>query len=220
MNTTTTLAAALTALAFVTVSCGEKKTTETTETKKTAVPHDHDGDGIPDHGPGAHKEPVPHDHDGDGIPDHGPGAHGENDGHNHDDHSGHSHAKKVAGPNGGRVLTDVEPHAEFFVTSDKKIQITFLSDDNQPAALATQSVSVVMGKRSAPTKISLVPSADQASLVSETTIPEGNNIDTYVTFKMTADSKPVRSSFILNLSDCPSCDYLEYACTCDHGHSH
>ena len=38
MNTTTTLAAALTALAFITVSCGEKKT----------VPHDHDGDGKPD----------------------------------------------------------------------------------------------------------------------------------------------------------------------------
>ncbi len=49
-----------------------------TETK-AKVPHDHDGDGVPDHGPGAHgkKEHVPHDHDGDGIPDHGPGEHGK-----------------------------------------------------------------------------------------------------------------------------------------------
>lgn len=34
------------------------------------------------------QEPVPHDHDGDGIPDHGPGAHGEG---GHDDHAGHDH---------------------------------------------------------------------------------------------------------------------------------
>jgi len=48
----------------------------------TGVPHDHDGDGVPDHGPGEHGKKagtntgVPHDHDGDGVPDHGPGAHG------------------------------------------------------------------------------------------------------------------------------------------------
>ena len=41
------------------------------------VPHDHDGDGKPDHGPEAHGTPVPHDHDGDGKPDHGPEAHAE-----------------------------------------------------------------------------------------------------------------------------------------------
>ena len=65
---------------------------------KTAVAHDLDGDGIPDHGPDAHrhdhhghdhhghdhhghdhgkKGKVPHDHDGDGIPDHASGEHGK-----------------------------------------------------------------------------------------------------------------------------------------------
>lgn len=34
-------------------------TTAQTETKKKHVPHDHDGDGVPDHGPGAHD----HSHD-------------------------------------------------------------------------------------------------------------------------------------------------------------
>lgn len=38
------------------------------------VAHDHNGDGIPDHGADEH-ETVPHDHDGDGIPDHDDSAH-------------------------------------------------------------------------------------------------------------------------------------------------
>ena len=48
--------------------------------------------------------------------------------HGHDDHKGHAHEKKIAGPNGGRVLTKVEPHLEFFVTKDHKIQITAVDD--------------------------------------------------------------------------------------------
>ena len=42
----------------------------------------------------------------------------------------HKHEKKEAGPNGGKILTAMEPHAEFFVTSDRKVQITFLGQDN------------------------------------------------------------------------------------------
>lgn len=40
--------------------------------KLKKVPHDHDGDGFPDHGDDHHHhdEAVPHDHDGDGVPDH------------------------------------------------------------------------------------------------------------------------------------------------------
>ena len=62
-----------------------------------------------------------HDHD-----------HAEHAGHDHDDkdhadHEGHDHAKKVAGPNGGKVIMNVEPHFELFVTRERKIQISFLS---------------------------------------------------------------------------------------------
>lgn len=139
--------------------------------------------------------------------DHG---HADGDGH------GHSHAQKIAGPLGGRVLTKISPHAEFFVTKDQKIKITFLNEDNQPIALGVRSAKIQMGKRNAPTTLELSPSADQMSLLSSSSIPEGNMIDTYVTFKMSPDAKPIRESFILNLSECSSCDYLEYACTCDH----
>lgn len=233
MKLTNTLTAAFTALTFVIVSCDEKK---------PAVPHDHDGDGIPDHGPGAHGKPVPHDHDGDGKPDHGPGAHPAGVPHDHDgdgkpdhgpgahdDHSGHDHgadghghqhAKKVAGPNGGRMIMSIEPHAEFLVTDDRKVRITFIGENNRPLAVAAQSVSIICGDRSNPTTLTLVKEANASSLLSTGTLPEGNNFPTIVTLKSTPDAAPVRAKFILNLSDCPSCDYKEYACTCDHGHSH
>ncbi len=59
-----------------------------------SVPHDHDGDGVPDHGPEAHGS-VPHDHDGDGVPDHGPEAHGavphDHDGDGVPDHGPGAH---------------------------------------------------------------------------------------------------------------------------------
>ena len=238
MKLTKTLTAAFTALTFVIVGC---------EDKKAPVPHDHDGDGIPDHGPGAHGQapkPVPHDHDGDGKPDHGPGAHGEtpkpvphdhdgdgkpdhgdgahdaHSGHDTDgaDHAGHDHAKKVAGPNGGKVITSIEPHAEFFVTADNKIRITFLGDDNKAIAVAGQSVDVVCGSRTNPTMLAFTKEADGKSLISTGTLPAGNNFPTIVTLKTTPDAASTRAKFILNLSDCPTCKYKEYACACVHGH--
>ena len=47
--------------------------------------HDHDGDGKPDHSAEEHAGEKDHDHDGDGKPDHAPGAHGEDDDHDHAD---------------------------------------------------------------------------------------------------------------------------------------
>lgn len=50
----------------------------TPDVPKETVAHDHDGDGVPDHGDDAHEGDdvtVPHDHDGDGVADHGDEAH-------------------------------------------------------------------------------------------------------------------------------------------------
>jgi len=152
-------------------------------------------------------------------------AYGEDhSGHNHakgehqhaeKDH-GHDHTKKVAGPNGGKVINSVTPHAEFLVTKDKKIRITFLDKENKPIAAEEQQVSIICGDRKSPTKLALKKEADGKSLLSDGTLPEGNNIPTIVTFKMTPDAKKVRAKFSLNLSDCPNCENKEYACTCEH----
>ncbi len=86
-------------------TCGGEGTASTDgqDIRKTAVAHDHDGDGIPDHAPGKHdKKAVPHDHDGDGVPDHGPGAHGQNEQHPDPNHP--SNDKNVK----GEWITDEE----------------------------------------------------------------------------------------------------------------
>jgi hypothetical protein len=142
--------------------------------------------------------------------------HAEHAGHDHGDedkdHDDHAHAKK-AGPNGGRILTEVEPHAEFFVTKDRKVQITFLDKDDKAVAPGDQTVAFIGGKRSAPIKLTFKKTA--TSFLSEEALPAGNNIPAVISIK--ADGKKARARFNINLDDCPSCDYKEYACICDHG---
>jgi len=126
----------------------------------------------------------------------------------------HDHSKKQAGPSGGRLITEVEPHAEFFVNKDKKVEIRFVDEANKVVAPAGQTVSVVMGDRSAPTKLTFAQDGDK--LVSDGAIPEGDDYPAVVQIKVTPDAKTVTEKFNLNLSDCPECDYKEYACICDH----
>lgn len=146
----------------------------------------------------------------------GPGHH-----HNHDDHEqkahsheGGEHQKKRAGPNGGRVITKVEPHAEFFVTSDKKVQITFLNHDYKAIPIAKQKVTLIGGDRSNPTRIKFIEKDNM--LISDQTLPDINNMPVVLQIKTTPDSKTVREKFYLNFNECSSCDYKEYACICGH----
>lgn len=141
--------------------------------------------------------------------------HDDHEGHDHAEHADHDHAKKIAGPNGGRVLTGVEPHLEFFVTKDRKVKITVVDDAGKAVALGEQSVTVTGGSRSNPTRMTFAKDGD--SLVSDKAFPEGNMLPVVVQIKAKPDAKTVIEKFSLNLSDCPGCDYLEYACTCDHG---
>lgn len=130
---------------------------------------------------------------------------------------GHDHAKKVAGPNGGLVITAVEPHCELLVTPERKLKITFLGEDNKPAALKEQSVSATGGDRAQPTKFTFAK-ADGA-LVSEQALPAGDAIPLILQIKTSPDAKPVTKRVNLNLANCPGCKLPEYACTCEE-HSH
>lgn len=134
-----------------------------------------------------------------------------------DDHD-HDHEHIIAGPTGGRLFTSVEPHAEFFVNGDNKIEIRFFNNDNELVAPAGQTVSVIMGERSKPTKLAFAQEGDK--LISDQAIPDGNLLPTVVQIQAGADAKTVTERFNLNLSDCPTCEYKEYACICDHEHDH
>jgi hypothetical protein len=125
----------------------------------------------------------------------------------------HDHAIK-AGPTGGRLITEVEPHVEFFVNKEKKVELRFVNDDMKVVAPAEQVITVTLGERSAPTKLTFTKDGDK--LISDKVIPEGNNHPTVVQIKTTAKAKAVLEKFNLNLDKCPTCKYLEYACTCEH----
>lgn len=128
----------------------------------------------------------------------------------------HDHEAK-AGPTGGRLITKVEPHAEFFVTKENKIEIRFVDDDNKVLAPGDRTVSVIMGDRSSPTKLAFSKQGDK--LVSDKAIPAGNLLPTVVQIKAGADGKTVTERFNLNLEQCPTCEFKEYACICDHEHA-
>ncbi|MDB4657934.1 hypothetical protein OAL55_00755 [Verrucomicrobiales bacterium] len=166
----------------------------------------------------------------DGHDDH---EHHEGDGHDHekvgedhdkagDEHAGHDHADsknvRPAGPNGGRIITDVEPHVEFLVTEDRKVKFTSLNDDNKPSGTAPAfEVALTGGDRSNPTRLQFA--AEGTSLVSSAALPKGKMIPVVLQFK-SGEDKPTMTKFNIDLNDCPTCKYKEYACTCAHAGDH
>ena len=126
----------------------------------------------------------------------------------------HDHETK-AGPTGGKLITAVEPHVEFFVNKDKKIEIRFINDDMKVVAPGEQVISVTRGERSAPTKLSFAK--EGGKLISDKAIPEGNDLPTVVQIRAKEGAKAVNEKFNLNLEQCPTCQNKEYACTCAHG---
>lgn len=125
-----------------------------------------------------------------------------------------AHEDKIAGPNGGRLLTVIEPHAEFFVTSDRKVQITFVDDQLATTTPAQQTVIVTAGDRSNPTTLNFTRHGNV--LLSDGQLPDGNNFPTVVQIKVTPDAKTTVARFNLNTITCSECSYSEYACICDH----
>ncbi|MDP4645492.1 MAG: hypothetical protein NWS80_00025 [Akkermansiaceae bacterium] len=137
------------------------------------------------------------------------------EGHDHAEHAEEGHEEVKAGPNGGKVIHEVDPHLEFFVTKDRKVQITALDKDGKAVPIAEQSVKVTGGDRANPTRMTFAKEGDV--LVSDIAFPEGNDFPVVVQIKATPDAKTVIEKFNLNLMDCPTCEHQEYACTCDHG---
>lgn len=126
----------------------------------------------------------------------------------------HTHEEKKAGPNGGRLITSVDPHAEFFVTSDRFAQITFVDSEGVAIAPDGQAVSLIGGDRSNPTKLSFVPVG--GVLRSAEPLPDVPNLPIILSIKPASDAQTTRDKFYLNQSVCGGCSLEEYACTCGH----
>ncbi len=126
----------------------------------------------------------------------------------------HAHEKITAGPNRGRLITAVEPRAEFFVTPERKVQITFVGQDGRPVAPAAQVVTVTTGKRSDPTRLTFAQVGNV--LLSDAPLPAGNKLPTVVQIRSAPDARPVTARFNVDTSVCGDCRNAEYACACGH----
>ena len=148
---------------------------------------------------------------------HSKDAHGkEGDGHDHGNHENCEHEKIEAGPNGGRLITSIEPHLELLVLPDRKLQLAAVGEDKKATPITTQSAMAIGGKRAAPTNMAFVRKGDV--LLSNNALPDGMDIPIVLMLTPARGVKTITEKLQLNLRDCPECDSLEYACTCDHEH--
>lgn len=136
---------------------------------------------------------------------------------NGDEDHKHKHAG-VAGPNGGRVITSVEPHLEFKVLENRTVKITALSEEIKPIDMGEQVVTVTAGERSNPIRMTFKKEGNV--LVSDKAFPAGDDFPVVLQIKAKADAKATIEKFTMDFSPCPTCKYLEYACTCEHAHDH
>lgn len=120
----------------------------------------------------------------------------------------------ISAPQGGRLLRHVQPNAEFLVTPERKVQITFLDQTGKAIAPTGQQVTVYTGRRTAPVKLAFTPSGN--ALLSDSTVPEGDDFPTVVQIKVSADAPVVTEKFNLILTECGECHLPEYACICGH----
>lgn len=149
--------------------------------------------------------------------DHKEHAHSEEK-HKHEGHDcedEHVHDAEAASPNNGKILKELEPHVELVVTEDNKLQIFILGEDGKVVAPNGESFSAIAGERQSPTSMKF--EAKEGSFISDVTLPDGKNFPIILSFKAEKDGEKQRAKFNLNLNECPTCDFKEYACICDHG---
>lgn len=126
------------------------------------------------------------------------------------------HAVKVGGgPKGGRLLESTPLKAEFFVTADRKVEITFYDAGLKPVAPGAQVVAVTA--EPATGRAALELEKTDTGFVSKAALPTGEPYRIVVQVRATAGAKPQNFRIDLNLATCGECQHAEYACICE-GH--
>ena len=111
-----------------------------------------------------------------------------------------------------RLLEAEGQRAEFFVTPERKVEVTFYDAALKPIPPAEQGVSVTAEKNGR-TKLELDKTS--TGYVSKTALPEGEPYRVVVQLRATPDAKPANFRVDLNTETCAECKRAEYACTCD-----
>jgi len=122
--------------------------------------------------------------------------------------------KIVAGPKGGRLLEKTAQKTEFFVNSDRKVEINFYDAALKPVAPGAQVVAVTAEPKSGRKQLDFERTAN--GFVSKTKLPEGEPYRVVVQLREKADARPQNFRVEFNLEKCGECKNAEYACTCGH----
>jgi len=121
--------------------------------------------------------------------------------------------KVVGGPKGGRLLEVDGQKAEFFVTKDKKVEITYYDAALKPTSPGENVVAVTAEPKSGRAKVEM--DKTPTGFISKAPVPEGAPYRVVVQMRAKADAKPQNYRVDLDLSNCGGCNRAEYACTCD-----
>lgn len=121
--------------------------------------------------------------------------------------------KIVGGPKGGRLLEVDGQKAEFFVTADRKVEITFYDAALKPVAPGEQVVAVTAEPTAGRVKLDLEKTV--TGYLSKTALPTGDPYRVVVQMRAKADAKPQNFRVDFNLATCGECKRAEYACTCN-----
>lgn len=121
--------------------------------------------------------------------------------------------KYVAGPKGGRLLESEPNKAEFFVTKDRKVEITFYDATLKPVAPAAQVVAITAEPKSGRTQVELEKTA--TGFISKAALPaSAEPYRVVVQVRAKPDAAPKNFRVDLNLETCGECKLAEYACIC------
>lgn len=121
--------------------------------------------------------------------------------------------KAAAGPKGGRILTATPHPTEFFVTSDRKVEITFYDGALKPVGPGTQVVTVTAEPKAGRLVLELAKTA--AGFVSTNPLPAGDEVyRVVVQVREAAGAPPKNFRIDLSLDRCAECQHAEYACIC------
>lgn len=121
----------------------------------------------------------------------------------------------VSGPKGGRLLESEPNKSEFFVTAERKVEVTFYDASLKPVAPGAQMVNVTAEPSTGKAMLEMEKTA--TGFVSKTALPSGEPYRVVVQTRATSEAKPKNFRVDLNLAHCGGCSKAEYACTCD-GH--
>ncbi len=123
--------------------------------------------------------------------------------------------KTAAGPKGGRMLVADSLRAEFFVTAERRVEISFYDDAGKSVPPGTAAVTVTAETAGGRVALPLAPK--DAALVSSDPLPPGEPYRVVVQLRAAPGARPANFRIELNLHECGECQHAEYACTCE-GH--